>query len=591
MYYKLLTNHDILSIPRFQGVVYCQMRLLSKILLITSTVIGIAVINISVLGYFSDIRQSDATTVELANKQLFNLQKIKEHSLLVANGEFENREKVLEFVNEYQNSRELLTSGGFVDGSRVNSVVKLSPELSEKISSIWKEYKQNALVVAKEEVFNAKVFDARDYVAQNSDTLLSKVENAAERLKDSMGDSSAVRSNGLSSEGIHPEHITLSEAMQTLGPRLLTFALEATGQSTERFGAVKQAELAAELSRLVNTFDSYLQIMLRGGVSDFTGNYLPPLPAELQEDWKEVETAWKPLKQNLLVVSNEGMRTTQFQNALDFIVSNTDTLVGLHLDRISLLREDTANKSNFANHIFNVLAISSGSVFVSVALVIRKSLSPITKMIDASMRIHKGEYGIQVEHKSEDEVGSLVRSFNLLSSGMKEKIEQSKEIDKAKDEFLAMITHELKTPLVPIQGYSELLLDGTLGQLTEEQKEKIGVMYQSSLSLSQLIQDLLDVRRLELHRLKFNKVGVNAGKLVNDAIKIMAPSAEKVGAKLTAQIQKPIEVTCDPDRIVQVLTNLIKNSIRFVPIQGGIIEIGVREDGNAALFSVKDNYL
>ncbi len=563
-------------------------KLSSKILLITSAIIGIAILNISILAYFNDLRQADATTVELANRQLFNLQKIKEYSLLVADGQLEDRAKALEFVDKYQSFRDLLINGGYVNGSRVNSVVHLSPDLNEKISHMWNEYKQNVLVVAKEQVFNTKVFDARDYVVQNSNILSMKVETASNRLKASIGENNAKQS-GLPSEEIGSEHVALSQAMETLSPRLLTFTLEVTGQSTERFGAVKQAELASELSRLVTKFDSYLSIMLQGGVSDITGNYLRPLPPELQGEWKDVKETWTLLKDNLLVVSNEGIRTERFQNSLNFVVSNTDPLTALHLDRISLLREDNANKNNFANQIFYILAISSGSVFIGVFLIMRSSLSPITKIMDASRRIQKGEYGTQVEHKSKDEIGGLVKSFNLLSSAMKEKIEQSKEIDKAKDEFLAMITHELKTPLVPIQGYSELLLDGTLGELTEEQKEKIRIMYQSSLSLSQLIQDLLDVRRIELGQLKFNKISVNADKLVYDAIEIMAVSAAKVGAKLTANIEKSINVTCDPDRIIQVLTNLIKNSIKFVPEQRGIIVVGVREDGNEALFSVNDN--
>lgn len=562
-------------------------KLSSKALLITSAVVGIAILNISVLAYFNDLRQADAATTELANKQLFNLQKIKEYSSLVADGQLENRAKVLEFVDKYQSYTNLLVNGGFVNGSRVNSVVHLSLDLDQRISNLWGEYKQNAMVVANEQVFNTKVFDARDYVVQNVNVLSMKVGNAGNKLKASISEDNAKQSS--LGEKTGSEYVALSQAMETLTPRLLTFTLEVTGQSTERFGAVKQAELASELSRLVANFDSYLEIMLQGGVSDITGNYLRPLPPELQGEWKDVKDAWTPLKDHLLIVSNQGIRTERFQNSLNFIASNTDPLITLNLDRISLLREDNANKNNFANEIFYLLAISSGSVFIWVFLVMRSSLSPITKMMDASRRIQKGEYGIQVEHKSEDEIGSLVKSFNLLSSAMKEKIEQSKEIDKAKDEFLAMITHELKTPLVPIQGYSELLLDGTLGELTEEQKGKIRIMYQSSLSLSQLIQDLLDVRRLELGQLKFNKVSVNADKLVYDAIEIMAVSAGKVGAKLTAQIEKPINVTCDPDRIIQVLTNLIKNSIRFVPEQNGIIEVGVGEDGNEALFSVKDN--
>ncbi|MGH9876604.1 MAG: sensor histidine kinase, partial [Nitrososphaerales archaeon] len=565
------------------------MKLLSKILLITSAVVGIAIINISVLAYFNDIRQADTATIDLANKQLISLQKIKEHSILVAQGELENRKNVLEFVNKYGSERDLLISGGFVDGSKVKSVTYLSPELEEKIGNLWIEYRTNAVIITEEKVFNTDVLDARDYVVQNSDTLFSMVKEANDKIETMTGDLNDVRPSDISGDKVGPDHVVLSQAMETIGPRLLSYTLEVTGQPAERFGAVKQAELASELSRLVASFDSYLNIMLQGGISDLSGNYVAPVPTELRSKWVEVEEAWTPLKENLLVITSNGIRTEPFQNALNFINANTDSLAALLMNRLTLLEADNTAETTFTTQIFYLLAAANVSVFVAVSLVITKALSPVTKMIDASRRIQQGEYGIQVEHKSKDEVGSLVKSFNILSSAMKEKIEQSKEIDKAKDEFLAMITHELKTPLVPIQGYSELLLDGTLGELSTEQKEKLRIVYHSSLSLSQLIQDLLDVRKLELGQLKFDKVSVDADRLVNDAIKIMTPSAEKVGTKLTVFIERPVKVKCDPDRIIQVLTNLVKNAIKFVPEKEGMIEVGVLEHGRQALFCVKDN--
>ncbi|GEM_PF-493760 len=566
------------------------MKLLSKILLITSAVVGIAVLNISVLAYFNDIRQADTVTIDLANKQIISLQKIKEHSLLVAQGELENREKVLEYVNKYRSERDILVNGGFVNGSEVKSVTYLSPALEEKIRSLWVEYRTNALNITELKVFNTDVLDARDRVVQNTDTLFSMVQTANDKLETMTEDLSNVRPSNISGdEELVPDHLVLSQAMETIGPRLLSYTLEVTGQPAERFGAVKQAELASELSRLVASFDSYLNIMLQGGVSDLTGNNVKPLPEELQNEWVEVKEAWMPLKENLLVITNNGIRTESFQNALNFVNANTDRLAELLWERLALLEADNKAETTFTTQIFYLLAAANVAVFVVVSLVITRALSPVTKMIDASKRIQQGEYGIQIEHKSGDEVGSLVKSFNILSTAMKEKIEQSKEVDKAKDEFLAMITHELKTPLVPIQGYSELLLDGTLGELTTEQKEKIKVVYHSSLSLSQLIQDLLDVRRLELGQLKFDKVSVDAGQLVSDAIKIMEPSAAKTGVKLTTFIEKPTKVQCDPGRIVQVLTNLIKNAIRFVPEKEGMIEVGVLEHGRGALFCVKDN--
>ncbi len=296
------------------------MQLLTKILLITSAVVVIAVINMAVLAYFNDLRKDDVTTVELANKQIFFLQKIREHSLLVAGGEYENRGRISELVEMYQTSSDLLNHGGFVKDSRVNSLAYLSPDLNTKILNKWDEYKENTMVIVEEKVFNLNVLEARDYVVRNNDVLFSKVKIASNKLETLAGDLSDVKPTDLTNyQGVGFDHVALSKAMETLGPRLVSYTLEVTGQSAERFGAVKQAELASELSRLVTSFNSYLEVMFEGGVSDITGNYVRPLPVELQGDWQKIKEAWIPLRENLFVVANETIYTEPFKNSLIFL--------------------------------------------------------------------------------------------------------------------------------------------------------------------------------------------------------------------------------------------------------------------------------
>ncbi|MEM2760403.1 MAG: HAMP domain-containing sensor histidine kinase [Nitrososphaerales archaeon] len=562
------------------------MRLVSKILLITGAVVGIALVNIIILSYFNMLQESYAATLDLANRQILIVRDIKEHSLLIASGGQGERVTASELIYSYEKCANLLSTGGFVNGSQIKSVRDLSPALNEEMHRRWTEYKQNALVVVNEDIFNQDVLDARDYVVQNSSILFNQAGEASRRLQSlelyAQNNISDMQLVGL-------EHVATAKAIETIGPRLLSYTLEVTGQPTERFGAVQWTELSSELHRLSDRYDSYLTIMLEGGESDIVGGYVNPLPAELRGDWEKVKRTWEPVKKNLDLITEKGMYTQEFYSALQYINNNTEPLLALHLDIISLLRSDMESNSVLTSQVSYTLVISSAFAFAGAALVISRSMIPITKVIAASKQIHAGEYGVQITHKGEDEVGNLVKSFNLMSSAMKKKIKQREEIERAKDEFLAMITHELKTPLVPIQGYSELLLDGTLGELTEEQKDKIRIMHESSLSLSQLIQDLLDARRLELDQMKFSKEKVDAKELVYHAVEIMLPEVARKGAKIRTQIEKPITVTCDRDRIVQVLTNLIKNSVKFVQEQKGIIEIEVREQNGEALFSVKDN--
>jgi signal transduction histidine kinase len=179
-----------------------------------------------------------------------------------------------------------------------------------------------------------------------------------------------------------------------------------------------------------------------------------------------------------------------------------------------------------------------------------------------------------------------------MAAEITERDQRLKEVDIEKEEFSAMITHELKTPLVPVIGYSELLLDGTLGDLNEKQKETIHVVYTSAVSLSRLISDLLDVRKLELGKMKFEMKSVSAKDLVELCIKVMTPLAQAKNVNLISRTSADgLKVECDPKRISQVLGNLVNNAIKFVDPNEGKIELSVdnKDNGEEIVFSIKDN--
>ncbi|AIC16393.1 sensor histidine kinase [Nitrososphaera viennensis] len=177
------------------------------------------------------------------------------------------------------------------------------------------------------------------------------------------------------------------------------------------------------------------------------------------------------------------------------------------------------------------------------------------------------------------------------------KAEQLQKIDAAKEEFAAMITHELKTPLVPIIGFAELLSDGTLGELTPLQREKVQLMHGSAISLSNLITDLLDIRKLELNKMKFDMIESSVNEFLERAVGSFKPLAESKKISLTYNVQAEKEpngtlnLICDPKRIQQVLHNLLSNAIKFVPEKTGRIEVSARRipDDGSIEFGVRDN--
>jgi len=238
--------------------------------------------------------------------------------------------------------------------------------------------------------------------------------------------------------------------------------------------------------------------------------------------------------------------------------------------------------------IIQVLLAVDIATFFLVPVVIRQSLSPLETVNKALSRVKEGMYGEKIKYTSEDEIGELVSSFNIMSDTIKEKEEQAKKTDIAKDEFLAMITHELKTPLVPIQGYSDILLNEHLGKLTPEQKNRLSIIKSSSETLLGIISDLLDVQKLDIGQLRMKKDNADIKESIVKSISALAPQAEKKEIHLTSNAKNYV-LYHDSERIKQVLTNLIKNAMIAVEPKKGKIEIDMEETPSEIQISVKDN--
>jgi signal transduction histidine kinase len=236
------------------------------------------------------------------------------------------------------------------------------------------------------------------------------------------------------------------------------------------------------------------------------------------------------------------------------------------------------------------------SIIVLAVFMFSRNLSrPIEELTVTSQKLARGDYNIKItEHKTTDEISQLTQSFNVMLDSLKKKefLERKTKsleyMDKEKEEFSAMISHELKTPLIPIRGYAELFLDGSLGNLTKEQKETMQVIYDNSIRLMNLIQNLLDVRKIELKRLKLDIHPVSVHKIVKNCIDNFKPVFKQKGITLVDETTD-IKTLCDQDRILQVLNNILSNAIKFVPSNNGKIIINNRIDDNYVVISVKDN--
>jgi signal transduction histidine kinase len=166
-----------------------------------------------------------------------------------------------------------------------------------------------------------------------------------------------------------------------------------------------------------------------------------------------------------------------------------------------------------------------------------------------------------------------------------------------------MVSHELKTPLVPLKGYAQMLLRPKFmggAKVNERQKNAIDAMNRNIEKLEALVEDVMDVYKLDMGKLRFSMTNIGITKLIHETISELRTLTLNKKIVLQANIKLNGTVFCDPDRICQVLSNLIKNSIDFVPDNGNgkiIVRVQKQKDnGNdydkdlkMALFTVEDN--
>jgi signal transduction histidine kinase len=181
------------------------------------------------------------------------------------------------------------------------------------------------------------------------------------------------------------------------------------------------------------------------------------------------------------------------------------------------------------------------------------------------------------------EINQVIYAFN-------EMIRRVNAIEKQKDEFASMVTHELKSPLTPIIGWCQTLKNPKLiGQLNSKQLNAIDVIQRNAKRLLQLVGDILDVQKLDLNKMKFDSQPVD----VNDILNYMHNNLQNVMAqkniKQLNSTKEQLTVRSDRNRIEQVLNNLILNAVDFVPSETGKIEYGAQSKGDEVLFYVKDN--
>ena len=170
---------------------------------------------------------------------------------------------------------------------------------------------------------------------------------------------------------------------------------------------------------------------------------------------------------------------------------------------------------------------------------------------------------------------------------LEKKNAELQKLDNLKSEFVSTVSHELRTPLTIIKGALSQIVEGLYGPVSNEQKEKLEMALRGTDLLKRIINDLLDIAKLEEKKVTLNRERLDLSQLVRDTAESCRSLAQDKGLTIQVKIPPaPVQIEADRDRITQVLTNLIGNAVKFTE-QGGI-QVSVAQEAGQAVCRIKD---
>ncbi|MFC0526893.1 sensor histidine kinase [Phytohabitans kaempferiae] len=226
-----------------------------------------------------------------------------------------------------------------------------------------------------------------------------------------------------------------------------------------------------------------------------------------------------------------------------------------------------------------ILAAASGIALLALAgtaVLSRRVLRPIASLTEAAGRLGRGDLTSRVAVVGSDEVAELGRSFNRMADSLQRGEERQRRL-------VADVAHELRTPLANLRGYLEALKDGVIAP----DPELFASLHEEAVLQQRIVNDLQDLALAEAGTLAYHRTLIDLAELLETSRAAHHAVAEAAGVRLVVAVPGPAQVYADPDRLRQVLGNLVTNALRATS-SGGSVTLTAAVDGTTAVVRVAD---
>jgi signal transduction histidine kinase len=214
--------------------------------------------------------------------------------------------------------------------------------------------------------------------------------------------------------------------------------------------------------------------------------------------------------------------------------------------------------------------------------------APLARLVEGARRLAGGQLETRVEVGGPVEIATLGGAFNEMATALERDARERDRIEQMKDDFVLTVSHELRTPVTVVKGFAEMLT-AQPDSLSSRQLEAAEVISESAGQLQHMVRDLLDLARSDAGKLRIEAQPVEVRELVQRIGRQMGPEFDEKKQKLSVQVEKGVpHVHADPDRIGQVLANLLTNANKYTP-EGSNVRLTAARAGGQVEFTVADD--